>query len=152
MKLETMSTDGNGMMWVVPSMPRMRSERTVIPSTVPVIPATVTTSPSLMAFSIWMNAPVMMSFTRVCAPKEMARPTTPAPAISGPMSTPISDRESSRAMTRITTVEAFRNSWNSVRSRAVTIWPERDWSLRSTHDMTASQIMKATTTTRSADP
>ena len=35
--------------------------------------------------------PLMTSLTSVCAPKPMATPTTPAPAISGPISTPSAD-------------------------------------------------------------
>ena len=43
--------------------------------------------------------PLMMSFTRVCEPKPMATPTTPAPAISGPIWTPSADSAISTAVT-----------------------------------------------------
>ena len=39
----------------------------------------------------------MMSLTSVCAPKPIATPTTPAPAISGPICMPMADSAISAA-------------------------------------------------------
>ncbi len=40
----------------------------------------MTRSPVFIPFSNWINMPVIMSLTRVCAPNEMASPNAPAPA------------------------------------------------------------------------
>ena len=53
-----MSTDENGMMCTIPCRSRSVTERTVSRSTPPVVPPTVTTSPTLIAFSNWMKMPV----------------------------------------------------------------------------------------------
>ena len=52
--------------------------------------------------------------TRVCAPKPIARPKTPAPAISGPMLTPKADKIIKIAMTRMTTSMNLRSSSSRV--------------------------------------
>ncbi|MCY1532726.1 hypothetical protein D9M68_680140 [compost metagenome] len=97
----------------------MPTERIVIFSTVPNTPATCTTSFSFMPFSSWMKMPVMMSCTSFCAPKPMARPTTPAPAISGPTSMPICDSSTISVIVTMTISAALRNSASRVRSRAL---------------------------------
>ncbi|KAG1173999.1 hypothetical protein G6F35_016701 [Rhizopus arrhizus] len=97
----------------------MPTERIVMRSTVPNTPATCTTSFSFMPFSSWMKTPVMMSCTSFCAPKPMARPTTPAPAISGPTSMPICDSSTISVIATITISAALRNSASRVRSRAL---------------------------------
>ena len=61
--------------------------------------------------------PEMMSFTSVCAPKPTATPTTPAPAINGPIWTPIADSAISAAMTRKTMKRMLRSMGRSVRMR-----------------------------------
>ena len=91
-----------------------------------------------------MNAPVMMSCTSFCAPKPIARPSTPAPASSGAMSTPISDRTSIRATVAITTVAALRSSASSVRARALGRRRRLGLSRNSIHDESASQISPET--------
>ncbi len=58
----------------------------------PWVPLVSIKSPTRKASSIRKKIPAIISFTRVWAPKPMARPTTPAPAISGPMLTPKEDR------------------------------------------------------------
>ncbi|MNP13017.1 hypothetical protein D3C76_1052800 [compost metagenome] len=63
--------------------------------------------------------PVMMSFTSVWEPKEIASPSAPAPASSGAIFTPISDSTIMMVMVLITTASALRNSVNSVRARAL---------------------------------
>ena len=62
--------------------------------------------------------PEKMSLTRVWAPKPTATPTTPAPASSGPIWTPIEDSAISTAVTPITTSRTLRRIGSSVRSRA----------------------------------
>jgi hypothetical protein len=86
----------------VPEKSRRRMVRIVIASTTPELPLRSMTSPTCTWSSIRMNRPVMTSFTSVCAPKPTASPMTPAPASSGPMSTPISDSTISVTISRIT--------------------------------------------------
>ncbi len=57
-----------------------------------------------------MNRPVITSLTKVCAPKPIASPTTPAPASSGPMSTPISDSTINVTRTMMRIIAALRSS------------------------------------------
>ena len=90
-------------------------------STVPVTPPTVITSPTLIAFSNWMKMPVMMSCTMRCAPKPMARPSTPAEASRGAMSSPISDSVTISVITTIMMVAALRVSVSNVCSRALAL-------------------------------
>ena len=52
--------------------------------------------------------PEMTSLTRVCEPKPMATPTTPAPAISGPTSMPSAESAISTAITASTTNSTLR--------------------------------------------
>ena len=59
----------------------------------------------------------MMSLTSVCAPKPIATPKMPAPAMSGPISTPRPDRTVSTATTPMKTASALRKIGSSVRSR-----------------------------------
>ena len=61
--------------------------------------------------------PLMMSLTKVCAPNPIATPTTPAPAISGPISIPMEDSVIKPAMTMRTMNSTFRRMGRSVRSR-----------------------------------
>ena len=61
--------------------------------------------------------PRITSLTSVCAPKPTATPTTPAPAISGPICTPMADRAISAAMTRKTMNRMLRRIGRSVRIR-----------------------------------
>lgn len=76
-------------------------------------------SPVFIPFSNWINMPVIMSLTVVCAPNEMASPNAPAPASSGAMFTPISESRIITVMVLITTASALRNSVSSVRARAL---------------------------------
>ena len=57
----------------------------VIASTRPEWPATSTISPIVICPSKIINKPVIISLTKVCAPKPTAKPTTPAAAINGPI-------------------------------------------------------------------
>lgn len=95
------------------------TERIDIRSTVPVKGPMVTRSPVFIPFSNWINMPVIMSLTRVCAPNEMASPNAPALASSGAMFTPISESRIITVMVLITTASALRNSVSSVRARAL---------------------------------
>ena len=115
--LEIVSTPLNGTVCTWPCRSRRRMVRMVIASTVPVWPPAVTTSPTATLSSSRMKSPVMMSFTRVCAPKPMARPATPTPASTGAMSMPISERTISAAITPTTTRSALRASGSRVRAR-----------------------------------
>ena len=62
--------------------------------------------------------PLMMSLTTVCAPKPTATPTTPAPAMSGPISMPRAESAISPAMTTMTTRRMLRKIGSKVRIRA----------------------------------
>ena len=81
-----------GITYRVPSPPRTVVLRRVMASTVPVSPATVTTSPTLNWSSTRIMVPFSMSFTRFCAASPIATPATPADASSGPMFTPTACR------------------------------------------------------------
>ena len=62
--------------------------------------------------------PAITSLTSVCAPKPIATPTTPAPAISGPISTPSEDSTISSPMITIAANSMFWKIGSSVRTRA----------------------------------
>ena len=62
--------------------------------------------------------PLMTSLTSVCAPKPTATPTTPAPAMSGPISTPRAESAVRPAMTAMTTRRILRKIGSRVRMRA----------------------------------
>ena len=143
MKFDTRSTELNGIRWYVPDRSRRPTERMVSFSTTPVVPPAVTTSPSFIAFSNWMKAPVMMSCTSFWAPKPMASPSTPAPASSGPMFTPISDRISMAARMASVIMKALRSNARSVRSRAVGTLPTDGLSRYSMNEDMASQAKNA---------
>ncbi|MCY1210571.1 hypothetical protein D9M72_222640 [compost metagenome] len=86
-------------------------------STTPAWSGSSIESPMAMESSTTMNSPVIRSCTRLCAPKPMARPTTPAPASSGVTLTP---RLASTAITVITSrpmSEALRTSGRMVLTR-----------------------------------
>ena len=75
-------------------------------STVPVIPLTVTTSPTPYWFSRIMNTPDRKSRTIVWAPKPIAIPAIPALASSGAMLTPTAlsaKRMATATMTKVPT-------------------------------------------------
>ena len=74
-------------------------------STVPFTVPMSMYSPLRKASSMRKNAPEKMSLIRVWAPKPMARPTTPAPANNGPISTPISDSEVTEILSLMTDSE-----------------------------------------------
>ena len=60
-----------------------------------------------------------MSFTSVCEPKEIARPSAPAPASSGAIFTPISESTIIIVMVLMMTASALRNRVSNVRARAL---------------------------------
>ena len=62
--------------------------------------------------------PLMMSRTSVCAPKPRATPTTPAPAISGPISTPSAESAIMIATAKTTMAMMLRKIGSRVLSRA----------------------------------
>ena len=99
-------------------MARRRMVRMERFSTVPLMPPSVTTSPTCMVFSSSRNRPVITSCTRRWLPKASATPNTPAPASSGAMLMPISDSTISPTKTQIATSRAERNIGSKVRSRA----------------------------------
>ena len=116
-------------MWNAPCTSRSETERTDSFSTVPVVPPTVITSPTLMTFSNWMNTPVMMSCTIFCAPKPIARPKTPAEASSGPISSPISLSTNISVRMISVMVAALRSKVSRVVSREVGTAPYSGFSL-----------------------
>ena len=61
----------------------------------------------------------MTSLTSVCEPNPTARPTTPAPASSGPIFTPISDSTIKPTIVETTTSRALRNRGSRVFARAL---------------------------------
>ena len=63
-----------GMMWMEPSPSRRTVRRRLITSTTPVRSAILTVSPISNWFSTKTKKPVTTSFTRVCAPKPIAKP------------------------------------------------------------------------------
>lgn len=94
------------------------TERIDIRSTVPVNGPMVTRSPVFIPFSNWIKMPVIISFTSVWAPNEMASPSAPAPASSGAIFTPTSESRIIAVMVLIMTASALRNNVSSVRARA----------------------------------
>lgn len=102
-KLRTFRIAPKGTVSSGPFWCRSCRDLTEIFSTVPFAMPMSMYSPRRKASSIRKNAPEKMSLIRVCAPKPIARPTTPAPANSGPMLMPISD---SPIITAITTIVA----------------------------------------------
>ena len=62
--------------------------------------------------------PEITSLTRVWAPNPTATPTTLAPAINGPISTPSEDSAISPARTAISTKKMLRKIGRRVRRRA----------------------------------
>src|SRR5580698_11490825 len=88
--LLTVDTELNGTVNSDPSPPRRRTVRIDRYSTVPDTPASVTESPTCIAFSINRKMPVIKSCTSFCEPKPSATPKMLALATSGP------DRRSTR--------------------------------------------------------
>ena len=88
MRLPTRLTSPLGTCHTVPSWPRSTVVRRLTRSTGPLATPRSTTSPMPYWSSISMNSPVMQSLTRFWAPKPMATPAIPAPAISGARSSP----------------------------------------------------------------
>src|SRR6185503_8053177 len=89
-----------------------------------------------------------MSRTRVCAPKPIAMPMTPALASSGPTWTPSAESDISTVITRSTTATVPRTIGSSVRSRALASCVAASfWSMS---DATTSQITSAIRTMASA--
>ena len=62
--------------------------------------------------------PVIRSWTSFCDPKPIATPTMPAPASSGPISTPIWLSTVKPVKTRMVMNKLLRSSGSRVRSRA----------------------------------
>ncbi len=118
-KFSTVVTSPNGTVCTVPLRSRRRIVRIDIASTSPIWPPTRATSPTETVSSIRMNRPVMMSRTKVCDPKPIASPTTPAPASNGVMLMPIRSSTISATMTPTLTRAALRASGSRVRMRAV---------------------------------
>ena len=79
---------------------------------------TFTKSPIEIWSSTKMNKPVIISFTKVCAPKPTANPTTPAPANNGAIFKPSSERVTMITSTTKTTNIVVRIRGNKVRVRA----------------------------------
>ena len=71
----------------VPSASRSIVRRRPKSSTTPSTPAIRTCSPALNWFSATMKMPDSQSLISACAPKPIARPAMPRPAMAGPMST-----------------------------------------------------------------
>ena len=116
--LVTIATEPKLTVCRLPLRSRRRIVRMVMPSTSPLLPPISITSPMLMVPSNMKNAPAMTSLTSDCAPKPTARPMTPAPASSGAMSTPTSDRMTRIVIAVMTMRRALRISGSSVRTRA----------------------------------
>mmetsp|Transcript_29296 Transcript_29296/g.56904 ORF Transcript_29296/g.56904 Transcript_29296/m.56904 type:complete len:218 (+) Transcript_29296:3303-3956(+) len=107
----------NGIVWTAPRWWRNCRLRTEIRSTVPLTVPRSMYSPRRNASSIRKNTPDTTSLTSACAPNPMARPITPAPAISGPTLTPRLDNAAKRQVRPITTRAVVRKSGNSVAVR-----------------------------------
>ena len=88
-----------------------------MPSTVPRKSPISTYSPTRNASSSMKKMPETISRTSDCAPNPIARPTTPAPASKGPISTPSADNIVSVAITAITANKNERNTGASVDQR-----------------------------------
>ncbi len=119
--LLTVDTELNGTMCSEPSPARKRTVRIDRFSTVPETPATVTQSPTCMAFSMSRKMPVMKSWTSFCEPKPSATPMMLAPASSGVVLMPISLRAVMPTISRITIINPVRSIGSNVRSRAARI-------------------------------
>ena len=87
-----------------PSPSRSRVIRSVTSSTVPTTVPVSMTSPTPYWSSTIMNSPERVSLTRLCAPKPMARPATPADASSGPRGIPNRSRIISSAVPMMMTL------------------------------------------------
>ena len=107
-----------GMCHTVPCTSRIRVVRNVMASTVPVAGPASMMSPTPNWSSTSMKMPARKSFTRLWAPKPMATPAMPAPAMSGPRFTPSSPRMMVTAIVQMTALAMPRNTVPSVRARA----------------------------------
>jgi hypothetical protein len=85
---------------------------------VPLASPTSTMSPTPYWSSTRMKIPARKSFTRLWAPKPMATPARPAPAMSGPRLMPSSPRIVMRARPQITNDATERSTAPSVAARA----------------------------------
>src|SRR4051812_17514679 len=95
----------------------MRVVRRLTASTLPVASPTSTTSPTPNWSSTRMNRPARKSRTSACEPKPIARPTTPAPASSGPRSMPSWPRTMKPANVQMTTPTMLRSTVESASTR-----------------------------------
>ena len=107
----------NGIVCTAPRWWRSCRLRTEIPSTVPLTDPRSRYSPRRKASSIRKNTPDTTSLTSVCAPNPMARPITPAPAISGPTLTPKLESAEKRQVIPIIIRAVDRSKGNSVAVR-----------------------------------
>ena len=80
-----------------------RLSRSIVPETVSVSVVRSTMSPTSYCASRKMNIPLIVSFTRVCAPNPSATPMIPADAISGAMLTPNASISTRRKTNHATT-------------------------------------------------
>ena len=116
-RLDEMRTSPFGIVCRIPSRSRSTVRRRFTDCTVPPIPAMLTTSPAAYWFSSRTNMPPRRSRTRVCAPKPIASPTTPAPAISGPSWKPASPSAIDAARRTTVTSTARTSTWERVAER-----------------------------------
>ena len=100
-----------------PLTSRSRVVRSPTASTVPVAGPASTTSPTPYWSSKIMNIPVRKSRTRVCAPKAIAMPITPALATSGARSIPSVPRMVTKAIPNTVKVTMLRRTEPTVSLR-----------------------------------
>ena len=117
LKLVTCWIWPKGMTWIWPFWWRIRSERTVIPSTVPLALPVSMYSPMRKASSAMKKMPETMSCTRDWEPKLMARPKIEAPAMSEVVLTPRLESAISTATRAMVTSMKMRKTGIMVWSR-----------------------------------
>src|SRR5690606_33117795 len=117
-------------------------------STVPASSPIRMRSPTPMVSSKRRNSPEMTSLTRVCAPNPMARPAMPAPASSGPTSSPSSARTMMPATPQTTYLATEPTRSATVRTRCRRLSVVGRSRTRRTHRFLSRPTMPRTSSAR----